>query len=173
MNTTGQVLAAELHLEKLVQGVTDAATQLSRGSFGAFFYNVLNRAGTAAHAVHTVRRGDDIAKAPRYGHNPPYHGMPKGHLPARSDLDVPVISRSDDFLFVGNDNAGHNLAGLYSLVATCEANGVNPRAYLADVLLRVQSPGHPAGKAAARRLGAPLHRGFLVSRVAGRGQQVR
>jgi len=28
-------------------------------------------------------------------------------------------------------------AGLYSLVATCEANGVNPVAYLADVLMRL------------------------------------
>ena len=35
-------------------------------------------------------------------------------------------------------------AGLYSLVATCEANGVNPLDYLSDVLLRVQD--HPAAK---------------------------
>ncbi|CAM4522045.1 Transposase IS66 C-terminal domain-containing protein [Corallococcus exiguus] len=34
-----------------------------------------------------------------------------------------------------------NLAGLYALVATCEANGVNPEPYLAGVLLRVQT--HP------------------------------
>ncbi len=44
----------------------------------------------------------------------------------------------------GHDEAGAGLAGLYSLVATCEANGVNPEAYLADVLLRVQS--HPAAR---------------------------
>jgi transposase len=37
--------------------------------------------------------------------------------------------------------AGENLAGLYSLIATCEANGVNPVPYLADVLIRVQT--HP------------------------------
>jgi transposase len=35
-------------------------------------------------------------------------------------------------------------AGLYSLVATCEANGVNPVDYLADVLLRVQT--HPTSR---------------------------
>ncbi|NOK07093.1 MULTISPECIES: IS66 family transposase [unclassified Myxococcus] len=46
-----------------------------------------------------------------------------------------------NFLFVGHEAAGENLAGLYALVATCEANGVNPEAYLADVLLRVQT--HP------------------------------
>ena len=33
---------------------------------------------------------------------------------------------------------------LYSLVGSCEANEVNPEAYLADVLLRVQT--HPASR---------------------------
>ncbi|MFB1485480.1 transposase, partial [Corallococcus sp. RDP092CA] len=33
-----------------------------------------------------------------------------------------------NFLFVGHEAAGENLAGLYALVATCEANGVNPEA---------------------------------------------
>ena len=47
-----------------------------------------------------------------------------------------------NFLFVDHDEGGEHLAGLYALVATCEANGVNPQAYLADVLLRVQT--HPA-----------------------------
>ncbi len=47
-----------------------------------------------------------------------------------------------NFLFVGHDKAGENLAGLYSLVATCEANGVNPAAYLTDVFVRPQT--HPA-----------------------------
>jgi len=49
-----------------------------------------------------------------------------------------------NYLFVGSDEAGQNLAGLASLVATCEANGVNPEAYLADVLLRLGS--HPASR---------------------------
>jgi transposase len=47
-----------------------------------------------------------------------------------------------NFLFVGHEAAGENLAGLYALVATCEANGVNPETYLADVLLRVQTHPH-------------------------------
>jgi transposase len=37
---------------------------------------------------------------------------------------------------------GESLAGLYSLVATCEARGLNPFEYLADVLARIQD--HPA-----------------------------
>ena len=40
---------------------------------------------------------------------------------------------------MGHDEAGDNLAGLYSLVATCEANGLNPLEYLADVLIRVNT----------------------------------
>ncbi|WP_368670405.1 transposase [Myxococcus sp. AM011] len=52
-----------------------------------------------------------------------------------------------NYLFVGNDEAGRNLAGLSSLVATCEANGVNPEAYLADVLMRLGShPVSPVGR---------------------------
>nr|WP_255424347.1 IS66 family transposase [Corallococcus sp. CA047B] len=51
-----------------------------------------------------------------------------------------------NFLFVGHEAAGENLAGLYALVATCEANGVNPEDYLADVLLRVQT--HPNARIA-------------------------
>jgi transposase len=47
-------------------------------------------------------------------------------------------------LFVGNEDAGNNVAGLCSLVATCEAKGVNPLDYLSDVLWERQSWGGPA-----------------------------
>jgi transposase len=71
-------------------------------------------------------------------------------------LDNPKVSRDNNlsernlrlialgrknFLFVGNDQAGENLAILQSLVATCVANDVNPQDYLADVLMRIQE--HP------------------------------
>jgi transposase len=46
-----------------------------------------------------------------------------------------------NFLFVHHRDAGVSLAGLYSLVATCEARVINPFEYLADVLTRVQD--HP------------------------------
>jgi transposase len=58
-------------------------------------------------------------------------------------LRLAALGRKN-FLFVGTDEAGENLAGLYSLIATCEVNGVNPVTYLADVLLRVQA--HPAAQ---------------------------
>jgi hypothetical protein len=37
-----------------------------------------------------------------------------------------------------------NIAGLYSLVASCEANDVNPIEYLRDVMLRIST--HPADR---------------------------
>ena len=70
------------------------------------------------------------------------------HLPIDNNaseraLRVAALGRKN-FLFVGTNEAGENLAGLYSLIATCEANGVNPVDYLADILIRVQS--HPASR---------------------------
>ncbi len=58
-------------------------------------------------------------------------------------LRVVALGRKN-FLFVGHAEAGHNTAMLYSLVASCEANGINPEEYLSAVLLRVQT--HPAGR---------------------------
>lgn len=43
-----------------------------------------------------------------------------------------------NFLFLGNDLAGEHLAIVQTLVATCEMHGVNPYAYLRDILIRVQ-----------------------------------
>jgi hypothetical protein len=46
--------------------------------------------------------------------------------------------------FVGGVNSGKNIAGLYSLVATCEARAINPFEDLTDVLLRVRA--HPRSR---------------------------
>ncbi|WP_434346504.1 IS66 family transposase [Myxococcus virescens] len=66
--------------------------------------------------------------------------LPLDNNRAEAALRKAALGRKN-FLFVGHEAAGENLAGLYALVATCEANGVNPEEYLADVLLRVQT--HP------------------------------
>jgi PAS domain S-box-containing protein len=126
LNRTGAALAAELDLERLVQMVTDAGVQLTGAQFGAFFYNVLDDAGESymlyalsgaersdfdrfgmprATAIfhptfmgEGVVRSDDITKDERYGKNDPHRGMPEGHLPVRSYLAVPVISRSGEVI---------------------------------------------------------------------------
>ena len=44
-------------------------------------------------------------------------------------------------LFVGNDVSGQNLATLLTVVSTCVPHGVEPRRYLADVIVRVNQSG--------------------------------
>jgi transposase len=56
-------------------------------------------------------------------------------------LRIVALGRKN-FLFVGNPDCGENLAGLYSLIATCDLHQVDPLEYLRDVLVRVDS--HPA-----------------------------
>lgn len=57
---------------------------------------------------------------------------------AENALRIIAVGRKN-FLFVGNEKAGENLAALQTVIATCNANGVNPEDYLADVLMRVAS----------------------------------
>jgi len=64
--------------------------------------------------------------------------IPPDNNRSESALRVVALGRRN-FLFVGHEDAGENIAGLYSLVATCEANGINPLAYLTDVLGRLGS----------------------------------
>ena len=120
----GTALASELDLERVVQLVTDEATELTGAQFGAFFYNVQDPSlGGEALTRYTLAgvprehfanfphpratpifgptfrgegivRSDDITRDPRYGQLAPFHGMPAGHLPVRSYLAVPVLSRN-------------------------------------------------------------------------------
>ena len=66
--------------------------------------------------------------------------IPVDNNRAEGALRVVALGRKN-FLFVGDEDTGDNLAGLYSLVATCEANSVDPIAYLQDVLMRLDD--HP------------------------------
>lgn len=53
-------------------------------------------------------------------------------------LRIQALGRNN-FLFVGHDEAGQNLAILQTIVATCKLHNVNPYDYLVDVLVRVQT----------------------------------
>ncbi|WP_244876959.1 GAF domain-containing hybrid sensor histidine kinase/response regulator [Acidocella facilis] len=111
----------EKNPETIVQLVTDAGVELTGAAFGAFFYHITNEAGermmlytlsgapreafshfpmprrtallTATFESTEIIRIDDIAADPRYGHNAPHSGMPRGHLPVASYMAVPVASR--------------------------------------------------------------------------------
>jgi len=56
-------------------------------------------------------------------------------------LRMVVIGRKN-WLFAGGDNGGKRAAIIYSLVASCKACGLDPFAYLRDVIDRVST--HPA-----------------------------
>ena len=46
------------------------------------------------------------------------------------------------WLFCGSDRGGQRAAAMYSLIVTAKMNGVDPQAWLADVLARIAT--HPA-----------------------------
>ncbi|HWG84460.1 MAG TPA: ATP-binding protein, partial [Deinococcales bacterium] len=140
INRVGQAVSAELHLDRLVQAVTDAATGLTGAQFGAFFYNVTDDAGES-YSLYTISgvpsehfshfplprnthlfgptfRGEGIVRVanvrqdPRFGRNHPHYGMPAGHLPVTSYLAVPVVSRDGDVL--GGLFFGHEREGVFT-----------------------------------------------------------
>lgn len=122
LNAVGKAISEKLDVQAILQKVTDATTQVSGAAFGAFFYNKVDEQGesyilftlsgapreafekfgmprnTAVFDATFSGKGNvrvgDIRKDPRYGHNAPHHGMPKGHLPVVSYLAIPVISAS-------------------------------------------------------------------------------
>jgi transposase len=69
--------------------------------------------------------------------------IPPDNNRSEAALRVVALGRKN-FLFVGHEDAGDNIAGLYSLISTCEAHGKNPVAYLTDVLNRIGS--HPMAR---------------------------
>jgi transposase len=51
-----------------------------------------------------------------------------------------------NWTFAGSDRGGERAAAVYTLIETAKLNGIDPQAWLADVLARL--PDHPA-----RRIG--------------------
>jgi len=140
LNRASSALVARTDLQELVQIVTDAGVELTGAEFGAFFYNVESEAGESytlytlsgapaeafsqfpmprntavfgpTFAGEGIVRSDDITKDPRYGQNAPRKGMPEGHLPVRSYLAVPVMSRTGDV--IGGLFFGHARTGVFN-----------------------------------------------------------
>jgi PAS domain S-box-containing protein len=157
MKRVGEAVRVELDLARAVQIITDAATELTEAQFGAFFYNVIDEKGesytlyavsgaprdafaqfpmprnTAVFAPtfkgEAIVRSDDVTKDERYGKNAPYHGMPEGHLPVRSYLAVPVVSRSGQVL--GGLFFGHPEPGRFTETSEQVALGIVVQAAIA------------------------------------------
>ena len=60
---------------------------------------------------------------------------------AERSLRCVAVGRRN-WTFAGSDEGGRRAAAIYTLVQTCRLNGVDPHAWLADVLARL--PDHPA-----------------------------
>jgi hypothetical protein len=68
----------------------------------------------------------------------------------RIEIDSNVVERSirpialnrKNALFAGSDGGGEHWAILASLIETCKLTGIDPQAYLADVISRIAN-GHP------------------------------
>jgi transposase len=69
--------------------------------------------------------------------------LPLDNNASERALRVVALGRKN-YLFVGHEEAGEHLAGLLSLLMTCQLHQVNPHAWLTDVLLRIQS--HPQAR---------------------------
>jgi PAS domain S-box-containing protein len=149
-NRLSKSIAKDLDLERIVQTVTDIATELSGAKFGAFFYNVIDGKGER-YLLYTLSgappeafaplglprntaifrptfegigivRSDDIRADPRYGTVAPHFGMPRGHLPVVSYLAVPVIARSGEVH--GGLFFGHDQPAVFSKEAEEIVKGV-------------------------------------------------
>ena len=141
LNEVGAVVASTLDREIILQKVTDIARELTHAEFGAFFYNVTEPDSGDAYMLYTlsgapreafahfphprataifaptfyghgVVRLDDVTQDPRYGKNPPYHGMPAGHVPVRSYLAVPVKGLGGDM--IGGLFFGHSQIAMFT-----------------------------------------------------------
>ncbi|WP_245557660.1 PAS domain S-box protein [Deinococcus peraridilitoris] len=157
LNRVNQTISAELDVQKVVQAVTDAGVELTGAQFGAFFYTLPDHNGSLlnlyalsgappeafAHypmphmtAVfgptfrnEGVVRSDDITQDALYGQNAPYHGMLPGHLPVRSYLAVPVVTREGTA--IGGFFFGHPEAGIFNDTAERAALSLATQAAIA------------------------------------------
>ena len=157
LNRAGTALARETDLNAVLQTVTDAGVALTGAQFGAFFYNMVDTAGES-YMLYTISgvprerfskfpmprntavfaptfsgegivRSADITRDPRYGHNAPHSGMPEGHLPVRSYLAVPVISRGGGVL--GGLFFGHATPGVFTESSEMSLSGLAGEAAVA------------------------------------------
>jgi signal transduction histidine kinase len=168
LNRTGQIVASEHDLEKVVQAVTDAGVDVTGAQFGAFFYNVVADTGEQ-YMLYTISgvpreafsrfpmprntpvfaptfsgsgvvRSGNILKDPRYGTMEPHRGMPKGHLPVCSYLAVPVTAPSGEV--IGGLFFGHENENVFNERHERIIVGVAAQAAVAIVKSRLLQQAH-------------------------------
>jgi transposase len=96
------------------------------------------------HELARVSSGAPIAEAIRYGLNH-WDGLTRFLDDGRIELDTNIVERSirplvlnrKNALFAGHDEGAENWACIASLIETCKLHGVDPQAYVADVLTKL------------------------------------
>jgi transposase len=91
-----------------------------------------------------VPSGSPTAQAIRYGFNQ-WAGLLRFLDDGRIEIDSNTVERSmrpvalnrKNALFAGSDEGAENWAMLASLIETCKLHGINPQAYLTDVLTKL------------------------------------
>jgi transposase len=99
-----------------------------------------------------VSRKSTIAEAIRYGLSR-WDGLVRFLNDGRIEVDSNVVERTirpialnrKNVLFAGSDGGGEHWAILASLIETAKLNGIDPQAYLADILARIAN-GHPINR---------------------------
>jgi hypothetical protein len=90
-----------------------------------------------------------LAEAIRYALSR-WQGLTRFIDDGRIEIDSNIVERSirpialnrKNALFAGSDGGGEHWAVIASLIEICKLNGVDPQAYLADILTRIVN-GHP------------------------------
>ena len=132
---------------------TPIATPPKRG-----FLNFLQivTAGTSSevtpapiHKLELISQKTKLAEAIRYALSR-WVGLTRFIDDGRIEIDSNVIERSirpialnrKNTLFAGSDGGGEHWAIIASLIETCKLNGIDPQAYLTDVITRIVND-HP------------------------------
>lgn len=95
-------------------------------------------------------RSDDITADPNYGQNDPYFGMPDGHLPVRSYLAAPVVSKRGEVL--GGLFFGHEKVGVFTEGHERLAEGIAGQAAIAIDNARLYAAQRGAAETLQRSL---------------------
>ncbi len=158
VNQAGVAITGERDSARVAQTAVDAGVALIGAQFGAFFYNSTDEIEGERYMLYALAgaprsvfekfpmpritrlfeptfagtgiiRVDDITTDERYGQNGPFQGMPRGHLPVRSYLAVPVRTPSGDV--IGGLLYGHPEPGQFGAAAEASLVSLAGQAALA------------------------------------------
>ena len=168
----GAIVASTLERHKILQKVTDIATELTHAEFGAFVYHVIDPETGDRRMLHTISgaareafadasprstallapifhgdgplRLDDATRDPRYGPGGAYFGTAPGGLLIRSYLALPVKGLGGEVF--GGLFFGHSRAGVFTEQHERLATGIGAWASVALENARLYADARQANR---------------------------